>query len=110
MVTLLDLTPQGVIGVAGQWLSDRYLRAMRRYRYGPGVFKLDLALDGPVPWTAAECTRAGTVHIGGTAAEIIESEDAVWRGEALVAAPCAGLANGWGATVAAGFSAAPLSH
>ena len=55
---------------------------LRKYRYGAGVFKLDWALDGPVPWTAEECTRAGTVHIGGTAAEIVESEDAVWRGEA----------------------------
>jgi phytoene dehydrogenase-like protein len=82
VVTLLDLTPQGVIGVAGHWLPDRYLRALRRYRYGPGVFKLDWALDGPVPWTAEECARAGTVHIGGTAAEIVESEDAVWRGQA----------------------------
>src|ERR671911_440750 len=82
VVTLLDLTPQGVIGVAGHWLPDRYLRALRRYRYGPGVFKLDWALDGPVPWTAEECARAGTLHIGGTAAEIVESEDAVWRGQA----------------------------
>ena len=62
VVTLLDLTPRGVIGVAGHWLPDRYLRALRRYRYGPGVFKLDWALDGPVPWAAEECARAGTVH------------------------------------------------
>ena len=60
--------------------------ALRRYRYGPGVFKLDWALDGPVPWTAEPCRRAGTLHIGGTAAEIVESEDAVWRGEAPGAA------------------------
>ena len=82
VVTLLDLTPLGVIGVAGHWLPDRYLRALRRYRYGPGVFKLDWALDGRVPWTAEECRRAGTVHIGGTADEIVASEDAVWGGEA----------------------------
>ncbi|HEU6444078.1 MAG TPA: NAD(P)/FAD-dependent oxidoreductase [Gaiellaceae bacterium] len=79
---LLDLTPRGVIGVAGHRLPSRYLRALRRYRYGPGVFKLDWALDGPVPWAAEDCGRAGTVHVGGTAAEIVESEDAVWRGEA----------------------------
>lgn len=79
--TLLDLTPQGVIAVAGHRLPGRYLRALRRYRYGPGVFKVDWALDGPVPWTAEECARAGTVHVGGTAAEIVESEEAVWRGE-----------------------------
>ncbi len=79
--TLLDLTPRGVVDVAGHRLPDRYVRALRRYRYGPGVFKVDWALDGPVPWAAQECSRAGTVHIGGTAAEIVESEDAVWRGE-----------------------------
>jgi phytoene dehydrogenase-like protein len=80
--TLLDLTPRQVIGVAGHRLPARYLRALRRYRYGPGVFKVDWALDGPVPWTAEDCSRAGTVHLGGTAAQIVESEDAVWRGEA----------------------------
>ena len=79
--TLLDLTPRGVVDLAGHRLPDRYVRALRRYRYGPGVFKVDWALDGPVPWTAQECMRAGTVHIGGTAVEIVESEDAVWRGE-----------------------------
>ena len=81
-VTLLDLTPKGVVDVAGHRLPDRYLRALRRYRYGPGVFKVDWALDGPVPWTAEDCGRAGTVHLGGTAAEIVESEEAVWAGGA----------------------------
>ena len=79
---MLDLTPRGVVDVAGHRLPDRYVRALRRYRYGPGVFKVDWALDGPVPWTAEECARAGSVHIGGSAAEIVESEEAVWRGEA----------------------------
>jgi phytoene dehydrogenase-like protein len=79
---LLELTPKGIVAVAGHRLPSRYLRALRRYRYGPGVFKLDWALDGPVPWAAPECARAGTVHIGGRAEEIVESEDAVWRGEA----------------------------
>ena len=50
-LTFLDLTPRSVIRVAGHRLPDRYLRALRRYRYGPGVFKVDWALDGPVPWT-----------------------------------------------------------
>ena len=81
-LTLLDLAPKGVIDVAGHRLPDRYLRALRRYRYGPGVFKIDWALDGPVPWSAEDCLRAGTVHLGGTAGEIVDSEDAVWRGEA----------------------------
>jgi phytoene dehydrogenase-like protein len=79
--TLLDLTPRQVIGVAGHRLPDRYLRALRRYRYGPGVFKVDWALDGPVPWTAEGCARAGTIHVGGTMADMVDSEDAVWRGE-----------------------------
>jgi phytoene dehydrogenase-like protein len=79
--TLLDLTPRGVIGIAGHRLPQRYIRALRRYRYGPGVFKVDWALDGPVPWRAEDCARAGTVHIGGTAGEIVASEDDVWSGK-----------------------------
>jgi phytoene dehydrogenase-like protein len=78
-LTMLDLTPRQVIRVAGHRLPNRYLRALRRYRYGPGVFKLDWALDGPVPWRADSCARAATVHVGGTVDEIVESEDAVWR-------------------------------
>ena len=58
--------------------SDR--RRLGRYRYGPGVFKLDWALDGPIPWRAAECGQAATVHVGGTLPEIAESERAAWRG------------------------------
>ena len=76
---LLDLTPKEVVRIAGHRLPGRYLRALRRYRYGPGVFKVDWALDGPVPWRAEECARAATVHLGGTLEEIVESEDAVWR-------------------------------
>jgi phytoene dehydrogenase-like protein len=78
-LTLLDLTPRQVIRVAGHRLPHRYLRALRRYRYGPGVFKLDWALDGPVPWRAESCARAATVHVAGTVEEIVESEDAVWK-------------------------------
>src|SRR5207237_1796565 len=51
------------------------------HRHGLGVFKIDFALDGPVPWKAVECARAGTVHLGGTLAEIAASEKAVWRGQ-----------------------------
>jgi phytoene dehydrogenase-like protein len=79
--TLLDVTPRQVLRIAGHRLPARYARALRRYRYGPGVFKLDWALDGPVPWAAAECARAATVHLGGTLEEIAGSEEAVWRGE-----------------------------
>jgi phytoene dehydrogenase-like protein len=78
--TLLDVTPRQLLRLAGHRLPARYARALRRYRYGPGVFKVDWALDGPVPWTAQECARAATVHIGGTLDELAESEAAVWEG------------------------------
>ncbi len=71
---LFNLTPRQIVAIAGHRLPDRYRRALERYRYGPGVFKLDWALDGPIPWTAPECTRAGTVHVGGTFEEIAASE------------------------------------
>ncbi len=58
-----------------------YLRRLRRYRYGPGVFKLDWALDGPIPWRDPRCLDASTVHLGGTLEEIAAAEAAVWRGE-----------------------------
>jgi phytoene dehydrogenase-like protein len=77
---LLDLTPRGVLRVAGDRLPARYRRALARFRYGPGVFKLDYALDGPIPWRAPECLRAATVHVGGTLAELAVAEDAVARG------------------------------
>jgi len=78
---LLDVTPRQLLDIAGQHLTGRYRRALKDYRYGPGVFKVDFALDGPVPWRAAECLRAGTVHLGGTLEEIAAGEAAVWRGE-----------------------------
>lgn len=81
-LTMLDVTPRQVLSLAGHRLPGRYARALRRYRYGPGVFKLDWALDGPVPWAAPECGRAATVHLGGTFEEIALSEATVWRGEA----------------------------
>ena len=80
-MTLLDVTPRQVLRIAGHRLPGRYARALRRYRYGPGVFKVDWALDGPVPWAAEECARAATLHLGGTLEEIAASENAVWRGE-----------------------------
>lgn len=80
-VVLCDVTPRQLLGIAGTRLPTGYQRRLQRYRYGPGVFKLDLALDGPIPWAAAECSRAGTVHVGGTLAEIAAGEAAVWRGE-----------------------------
>jgi phytoene dehydrogenase-like protein len=78
---LLDVTPRQMLRIAGSRLTTRYRRALERFRYGPGVFKLDYALSDPVPWRAPACSRAGTVHVGGTLTEIAAAEAAVWRGE-----------------------------
>ena len=78
---LFDTTPAALALVAGERLSSSYRRTLLKYRRGPGVFKLDYALDGPVPWTARECLRAGTVHVGGTFDEIAGSERSVWQGK-----------------------------
>jgi len=74
---LLDLTPRQVLRIAGTRLSRGYRRALERFRYGPGSFKLDMALAGPIPWKAGECARAATVHLGATLDEISASERAV---------------------------------
>jgi phytoene dehydrogenase-like protein len=78
---LLDLTPRQVVRIAGDRLPGYYRRNLQRYRYGMGTFKIDWALSEPVPWRAAECSLAGTVHIGGSLDEICESERLAWRGE-----------------------------
>jgi phytoene dehydrogenase-like protein len=78
--TVLDLTPAQVVRIAGPKLPAGYQRALRRYRYGPGVFKVDWALDGPVPWTNDDARRAGTVHVGGTMAEVAAGERDVAKG------------------------------
>jgi phytoene dehydrogenase-like protein len=80
-VLILDLGPHQVAGLAGKRLPLRYRRTLERYRYGAAAFKLDWALDGPVPWTAPECLGAATVHLGGTLEEIAASEAAHERGE-----------------------------
>ena len=77
---LVDVTPRQLVRMAGKRLPAGYRRRLGGYRYGPGVFKLDLALDGPIPWRAEECTRAATVHLGGTLEEIAASEAAISRG------------------------------
>ncbi|HWX95942.1 MAG TPA: NAD(P)/FAD-dependent oxidoreductase [Solirubrobacteraceae bacterium] len=77
---LCDVGPRQLLALAGPRLPARYRRALERYRYGPGVFKLDYALDGPVPWNAPECGRAATVHVGGTLEEVAASERAPWQG------------------------------
>jgi phytoene dehydrogenase-like protein len=78
---LFDLTPRQLVSVAGDRLPAAYRRRLERFRYGPGVFKLDYALDGPIPWAAPECARAITVHLGGTLGEIADAERAPHRGE-----------------------------
>jgi phytoene dehydrogenase-like protein len=77
---LLDVTPRQLIAIAGDRLSPRIRRRAERFRYGSGVFKLDWALDGPVPWTAEGPRRAATVHLGGTLDEIASSEADVAAG------------------------------
>jgi phytoene dehydrogenase-like protein len=73
-VVMLDLAPRGVLELAGDRLPRRIARAYRRYRYGPAVFKLDLAVEGGVPWTNEACRRAGTVHLGGPFEQIVAAE------------------------------------
>jgi phytoene dehydrogenase-like protein len=78
---LCDVTPRQLVRIAGHRLPSGYKRKLGRYLYGPAVYKIDWALDGPVPWRAKECARAGTVHLGGTWEEVAASERAAWRGE-----------------------------
>jgi phytoene dehydrogenase-like protein len=80
-VVMLDLGPHQVARIAGARLPARYRQALERYRYGAAAFKLDWALDGPVPWAAPACARAATVHLAGTLEEVVASEAAHARGE-----------------------------
>jgi phytoene dehydrogenase-like protein len=77
---MCDVAPRGLLELADGRLGGGYGRRLARWRHGPGVFKLDWALDGPIPWAAADCRRAGTVHVGGTFDEISASERAAWEG------------------------------
>jgi phytoene dehydrogenase-like protein len=78
---LFDLTPRQLVQIAGERLPAGFKNKLTKYRYGPAAFKMDWALDGPVPWRATECTQAATVHLGGTLAEMEASEAAVWEGK-----------------------------
>jgi phytoene dehydrogenase-like protein len=80
-IYLFDTSPAGLSSIAGPVLPARYVRRLGRFRYGPGIFKLDWALDGSIPWRDPRCLEASTVHLGGTLEEIAASEAAVWRGE-----------------------------
>jgi phytoene dehydrogenase-like protein len=79
-VVILDLAPAAVAEIAGDRLPRRVARAYRRYRHGPGAFKLDLAVDGGVPWTNEACRKAGTVHAIGPFEEIVAAERETNRG------------------------------
>ena len=79
---LFDTSPEHLAAIAGSRLPPAYARRLRRYQRGPGVFKLDYALSGPVPWRAEAARRAGTVHVGGTLAEIGSALRSVHQGAA----------------------------
>ena len=79
-VVLCDVTPRQLLALAGELLPARARGRLKRWRYGPGVFKVDYALDGPIPWQSADVAQAGTVHLGGSADEIVEAERAPWQG------------------------------
>jgi phytoene dehydrogenase-like protein len=72
-----DVSPRQLVRLAGDCLPDTYRRRIERFRYGPGVFKMDFAIDGPVPWKDEACMRAAVLHIGGTLEEIAASERSV---------------------------------
>ena len=78
---LCDLTPRQIVQIAGESLPAGFRRRLSRYRYGPGAFKMDWALSEPVPWKSPECSKAATVHIGGSFAEILASEKLVNSGQ-----------------------------
>ncbi len=78
---LFDIAPRALVTIAGSRFPAGFRRALERFRYGPGVFKLDWALDGPIPWQAPACARAGTVHLAGSFAELEAAELAVSRGQ-----------------------------
>jgi phytoene dehydrogenase-like protein len=82
-LVLADVVPRELSRLGGGRFPDRYERRLRSYRHGPGAFKLDWALDGPIPWRAEECRRAGTVHLGGTLDEISQSEWGAWSGRVV---------------------------
>jgi phytoene dehydrogenase-like protein len=77
---LLDVSPINLVRIAGDKLPTSYQHKLKHYRHGPAAFKIDWALAGPIPWTAADCYRAGTIHLGGTLAEMSRSEHEAWHG------------------------------
>lgn len=78
---IFDTDPRQLANIAGEQLPSSYKNKLYNYRYGPGVFKIDYALDGPIPWKDPRCLKASTVHVGGSINEIKASEKAVWQGK-----------------------------
>jgi phytoene dehydrogenase-like protein len=79
-IVLFDVTPRQLAQIAGSVFPSDYLGRLKRHRYGSGVFKIDWALDAPIPWIDSRCLQAGTVHLGGTLEEVAAAELDVWRG------------------------------
>ncbi len=79
-IVLADTSPRALARMASGRMSAGSRNALERFRYGPGVFKVDWALSGPIPWKATDCLRAATVHVGGTLAEIAQGERQPWEG------------------------------
>lgn len=77
---LFDVSPRVLISIAGDKLPSGYVNRLMKFRHGPGVFKIDFALDGPVPWKAPECTETATLHLGGTLEDIATSEEEMSKG------------------------------
>ncbi|WP_134774308.1 phytoene desaturase family protein [Ornithinimicrobium flavum] len=80
-VVILDVSPRALARIAGERLPARYLRALRRFRYGGAAAKVDFALSGPVPWKDPRLGRAGTIHLGGPRSQMAAAEAAIARGE-----------------------------
>jgi phytoene dehydrogenase-like protein len=78
-VVLLDVTPRQMQQIV-RGFPDGYQRKLRSYRYGPGAFKVEWALDGAIPWRSADCRRAATVHLGGTLRDMVKAESGIWSG------------------------------
>lgn len=80
-VVFFDTRPADMARIAADHLPNYYRKKLEMFRHGPGIFKIDYALNKPVPWTAESCRRAGTVHVGGTSEEIATAELAPWEGK-----------------------------
>lgn len=78
---MFDTNPRQLASIAGDSLPERYRKRLRKFHHGPAAFKIDYALDAPVPWTNESCRRAGTVHLGGTFAELAAAQKAVAAGQ-----------------------------